>query len=892
MTNLTSRLVVSTALASGLILSVPTFSHAQVTARVEEVVVTATKTAVNVQNVPIAVTAVTAQALQQKGINDVAKLSQITPNVQLDAGTPFSGSDTVLAAYIRGIGQNDFAFNQDPGVGVYVDGVYLARSVGANTNMLDVDRVEILKGPQGTLFGRNTIGGAISIVTRDPGRQFKFNGEVTTGQFSRLDVKMTADLPINDKVLTSISFSEARRNGWQHVIAFTPVNVAPFTTTAGPFGSIPDCGPPGTVCPVVYDSATQFPAAGYETSQRPGGQNQWSTRGKVVFLPSDELKITLAGDYTSVDQPATAVSALSINPFAGGAQLGALYDLCLAGVPIGVLCSTPRLGTTDVPSPVPPLPALGGVNVDGNPNNNRLPYDNRFEIANPDFTYGNGASFSKLQNWGVSGTLDYDITPHTHLKSITAYRSLHWRTGLDADGSPLSIFQLSFDMPQHEFSQELQLTGNAIDERLNYAIGAYYFEESGHLHDFVIFPAGLLMIDGPNDLSTKAEAIYAHLNFKVNDLVSLTAGGRYTWEQKHFEGHQNDDNGITYKASGCYPPTASASLIGGPAGMTCQEILGFPSASEPYRFFPPGVQHLDFNNFSPTLGIEFHPSMDSMIYGSWSKGFKTGSWTTRLSVPHPVYFDLGPNKSSLQFDPEHATSEEIGIKTEWFDKRLRLNLAGFHTDYKGIQLNSQLGLSPTLVNAGNARIWGAEAEADAVLGHGLSFTAALGYTDAKYTLLQTSSGAPVLDNGFTLTLTSCPERLPSTGPVNRYNTPNPQNGACELPKTPKFKIHLGPQYVADMGDHGQLQFNVDWTYTSHLFNDIGNTSELKREATHMLDASITYRAPGAHWEASIGGTNLANERYIVTGQNQGAVAVIQATYSDPTEWFATFRYRY
>jgi iron complex outermembrane receptor protein len=888
----TSRFAASTALASGLLLLVPGWSHAQVATKVEEIVVTATKTAVNVQNVPIAVTAVTAQTLQQKGIDDVSKLSAIAPNVTLDAGTPFSSSDAVLAAYIRGIGQNDFAFNQDPGVGVYVDGVYLARSVGANTSMLDVERVEILKGPQGTLFGRNTIGGAISIVTRDPGDQFSFRGEVTTGQFSRLDVKVTADLPISDKVLTSISFSESRRNGWQNVIPFNPVNLAAFSTTAGPFGSIPDCGAAGAICPVVYDAARQFPAAGYETSQRLGGQNQWSGRAKVVLLPSDKLKVTLAGDYTWVDQPGSAVSALSINPFAGGAQLGALYDLCIGGVPVGVLCSTPRLGATSVPAPAPPLPALGGVNVDGDPNNNRLPYDNRFEIGNPDFTYANGNSFSKLQNWGVAATLDFAVSPDMHLKSITAYRKLHWRSGMDGDGSPLSIFELSFDMPQHEFSQELQLTGKAIGDRLDYALGAYYFQEGGHLHDYVIFPAGLLMIDGPNDLSTRAEAIYAHLNFKVSELISLTAGGRYTWEQKKFEGHQNDDNGLTYKASGCYPPTASAALIGGPAGLTCQQILGFPSAAEPYRFFPPGVQHLDFTNFSPTLGIEFHPTSELMIYGSWSKGFKTGSWTTRLSVPHPVYFDLGPNKSSLQFDPEHATSEEVGIKSEWFDRRLRLNLAGFHTDYRGIQLNSQLGLSPTLVNAGDARIWGAEAEADAVLGHGLSFTAALGYTDAKYTLLQTASGAPVLDNGFTLTLTSCPERLPSAGSGNRYDTPNPQNGACELPKTPKVKVHLGPQYVADLGGRGELQFNLDWTYTSHLFNDIGNTLELERKATNMVDASVTYRPRDSHWEVSVGGTNLTNERYVVTGQNQGAVAVIDATYSDPREWFATFRLHY
>jgi iron complex outermembrane receptor protein len=880
-----TRLTTSTMLASSLLLLAPTLAHAAAAPApaagqtVEEIVVTATKTAQNVQNVPIAVTAVTAQALQQKGINDVAKLSQIAPNVTLDAGTPFSGSDTVLSAYIRGIGQDDFAFNLDPGVGVYVDGVYLARSVGANTNMLDVDRVEILKGPQGTLFGRNTIGGAISIVTRDPGHEFMVKGEITTGQFSRLDAKVTADLPVSDKILTSITFQEERRNGWQHRIPFTDTtNRAPFSTSAGPFASIPDCAV-GAACPVVFDSTSQFPASGYQASQRPGGQNQWSTRAKVVLLPAENWRVTIAGDYTHVDQPASPNTALAISPFLPN-TLGALYDLCIAGVPVGVLCSSPRLGLTPVPAPVPALPALGGVNVDGNATNNRMPYDNRFQTGNPDFTYEGGNSFSKLKNYGGAITLDWNASPMADIKLISAYRALHWDAGMDLDGSPLSILEPSFDMTQHQWSEELQLTGKAIDDRLSYVVGAYHFYEAGHLHDFVIFPAGLLMIDGPNDLWTTANAIYTHVNFKVTDLISLTAGGRYTWERKRFEGHQTDDNGLAYKASGCFPPGMPNNL-GAPAALTCQQVLGFPNPNEPYRYYPAGIFHQNFNNFSPTAGIEIHPNSDVMIYASYSEGFKTGSWTTRLSNPHPTY------DNELHFGPENAYSEEVGIKSEWFNHMLRLNLAGFHTSYKGIQLNSQIGISPTIVNAGNARIWGAEAEADAVLGGGFSFTASLGYTDAKYTFLNN-----VGDNGFSLTLTSCPEQLPSNGPGSRYNNPTVQNGACELPKTPRLKFYYGPQYVAQLFNGDALQFNVDWTYTSHLYNDIGNTRELKRPHTNIVNAQVTYKPHMGRWEVSVGGTNLTNKRYVVSGQNQGGVAVIDAVYSDPSEWFATFRFHY
>ena len=871
MSTFKAKLSATTILVSSALLLGPSLAQAAAppAPAVEEVVVTATKTAVNVQNVPIAVTAVTAKDLQTKGINDVAKLSAIAPNVTLDAGTPFSGSDFVLSAYIRGIGQDDFAFNLDPGVGVYVDGVYLARSVGANTSMLDVDRVEILKGPQGSLFGRNTIGGAISIITRDPGRDFMVRGEVTTGQFSRIDTKITADLPINDHLLTSITFDEERRNGWQNRIPFPGVK-------SGSSG-IPDCDasvPAGQTCPVVFDSTNQFPASGYQADQRPGSQNKWSTRGKIVWLASENFKATLAADYTYVNQAASPNTALAINPSLG---LGGLYNACLVGAPLGVLCTEPRLNVSPVPTQVPPLPALNAVNVDGNPNNNRIPYGPWFQTGSPDFTYEGGNSFSRLKNEGGSLTFDWQAQPWAHVKLISGYRQLHWDSGMDLDGGPLSILEPSFDMTQHEWSEELQVTGKLLDDRLNYVVGAYYFQEGGWLHDYVIFPAGLLMIDGPNNLHTNAEAIYAHADYKLSDLITIVAGGRYTWEHKEFQGYQTDDNGLSYKISGCYPPSA---FIFSPTA-DCQAVLGFPIPSSPYQYYPLGPFHQNFTKFDPTVGLELHPNADLMVYGTFSEGFKTGSWTTRLSNPHPTY------DSELHFGPENAYSEEIGVKSEWLDHRLRVNLAGFHTIYDNIQLNSQIGISPTIVNAGNARIWGLEAEAEAVLGGGFTVNGSFGWTDAKYTFLNN-----VGDNSFALTLTSCPERLPSTGPNSRYNNPTIQNGACALPKTPKFKFYLGPQYVMDLMGHGQLQWNVDWTRTSPLYNDIGNTAELKRPTTNIVNASITYREPKDRWEVSIGGTNLTNQRYVVSGQNQGGVAVIDAVYSDPAEWYATFRFHY
>ncbi|MGH8259276.1 MAG: TonB-dependent receptor plug domain-containing protein, partial [Steroidobacteraceae bacterium] len=258
----------------------------------QEIVVTAQRRANNVQDVPIAVAAFTTEALQSKGLTDIHSLTDLTPGVNLDAGAPFSGDRSVLSASIRGIGQDDFAFNLNPGVGVYLDGVYLARTIGANLNLLDVDRVEILKGPQGTLFGQNTIGGAISIVTHTPGNEARFIAQATGGSFDRRDVAFTADLPIiKDTLLSSITVASQNQVGWQKVIPY-PTN--------GPFGD----------APFVVDPQGAYPKSGYQTSDNYGGTGVFSMRGKLLWNVSDKLTMTFTADWSHEDQTALPYSIL------------------------------------------------------------------------------------------------------------------------------------------------------------------------------------------------------------------------------------------------------------------------------------------------------------------------------------------------------------------------------------------------------------------------------------------------------------------------------------------------------------------------------------------------------------------------------------------------------
>jgi iron complex outermembrane receptor protein len=410
-------------------------------------------------------------------------------------------------------------------------------------------------------------------------------------------------------------------------------------------------------------------------------------------------------------------------------------------------------------------------------------------------------------------------------------------------------------MNQKQFSQELQLLGSAMDKSLNYVLGAYYFKESGDLHDYVTFAEGLLQVDGPNDLATKNYAFFGQVDWKLTEQFGITVGGRYTHENKSFEGFQSDANGLTYKilnflaGIGAGPP-ACANI--NPISDACRVAAGFPNAGQPLRYYIAGTQTKVFNNFSPKIGIQYRPNDDVMVYGSWSKGYKTGGWTTRLSNPLPTAPD---------FDEEKATTYEIGLKSTLIDRRLQVNAALFQTEYKGIQLNFQQGTSPTIQNAGDGRIKGFEIELTAAPTDAFTINASVGYLDAKYTNV-------------------LPQAQVAANPFQAGVFPG-----AELPKTPKWKFNVSPRYEIDLGGSGSVVLLADYTHSSSLWNDTERAFLLQRAATDLLNGSITYKAP-ANWDITLGMTNITDERYLVTGQAQIAGGQFYGTYSRPREWYA------
>ncbi len=798
---------------------------------IREIVVTAQKRAESVQDVPIAISAFDSAALRERAIADVSGLSAITPNVTLDASTPFSGSSAVLGATIRGIGSSDFAFNIDSAVGVYLDGVYLGRSIGANQDLLDVERIEVLKGPQGTLFGRNTIGGAISIVTRNPGDEFHVTGDVTVGSYDRMQLRGLVEMPITTGLSSSLAFGMMQRDGYQKRVAYPG-----------------DAGD--------YDSWELFPASGYQTAKRQGGDDSWNLRGKLRWDDGGAFRATFSADFTKIDQESTANTVLDILDDNPGAFFAFLYNTCISSTPDQIAGA----GFTNVCGPrssnagYNTIAGLGSRNVDGNPLNDVAPLDDRWVNDDIDVSYATGNNFSRLKQGGVALDMELDLNPDLMLKSISSFRKINFAAGVDLDNSPIAFLQTSFSVKQEQWSQELQLTGSFLDDALNFVLGGYVFNEQGDLRDFVTFAGGLLQVDGPGEIDTTAYAAFGQVDWRVNDLIGITLGGRWTKEDKSYVGAQSDLNGINYKLAGCMDTDPATGL----PSAECAAAIGFPIPSEPFRYYPLTPKDQDFNNFSFKAGAQLYPTDDLMVYGSFSQGYKTGGWTTRLSNPLP----LAPT-----FGEEEAETWEVGVKSTLIDRMLQLNLAAFSTKYEGIQLNFQEGVSPTVKNAGDARIKGFELEAQAAPSDIFSITASVGYLDAYYTNVDLPA-----------------QVAPSDIQLGVFDK-------ADLPKAPDWKINISPRVEVPLGA-GSLVMLADWTHTTSMRNDTEGTILLLRPSTDIINASVTYRPDGGNWNVTVGGTNLTDERYLVTGQAQVGGGIIYGTYSRPAEWYARLGFEF
>ena len=444
------------------------------------------------------------------------------------------------------------------------------------------------------------------------------------------------------------------------------------------------------------------------------------------------------------------------------------------------------------------------------------PYDERFLTGDPFTQYGTAGSGTRVESFGISATANYEISDNLSFKSITSYRDLKSLFGEDADFSPLVIDHHVFEMEQSQFTQEFQFTGNS--ERLNWVAGLYYFQEDGFLFNNVPLAGGILQINGGEFVNTNSYAAFGQVNYNITEKFSITAGVRYTTDQKEFEGTEEEIN-LFYTQLGL-PDEA------------------FPDPNDPARLYPVGVFEETFNSLDFRLGMEYQFNDDFMAYASFAQGFKSGGFATRLTAPI---------LEVPQFDPEEADTYEIGFKSQ-FGNKLRLNVAAFYTDYKNLQIVVQRAVSPTLENAAEAEIKGLEMDLSYVPFKNFTVNGSLGILDSKYTRV---------DEGAAITVDN------------------------ELVNAPNTTLSLSGDLVTPFNSGSKLLWHLDYSFKSTIYNNSENTASLVQDDYGLLNAALTYKHKNDKWSLRAGVTNLTNKAIIVSGFFQPGVGYTLATWNRP-----------
>ncbi len=624
----------------------------------EEVVVTARKREENLQDTPVSIAAYTGTDLKYRQVDSSEKIGMVTPNLEFAAHAPASGNNASSQVFIRGIGQTDFLPSTDPGVGIYLDGAYIARSSGGAFDFIDLERIEILRGPQGTLFGRNTIGGAIVVHSRKPSDVFSGYIETIIGDDNRRDILASIDIPIGNNLRSSLVFADRNQDGY--------------------------------VTRLV-------------DGEDLGNDNSLGGQFKLLWTPSNNTELYLILDHVEEDEHGSPQVFNSINSH----QAFSIASSAVAGCP-GVF----GVFFPPVPPPGPTRTAAGDL-IASQVGDTRCA-NNQFDAgpyhSNASATIGaqTGRSIelgSEFEVDGVNFQVQSDFEDFT-FKSITTFRDMRAFGARDADNTPLTVLHTVVEDEQDQFSQEFQLSGNALDSRLNWLVGLYYFEEEIDEFYLVETAAGSFQLDAnyKNDTS----AAFTQLTYDATDNLSFTAGLRYTTETKRVT---PDQRTLTNYAL--------------PTGLLPPNTPFFTDESE---------REEDISEVTPMLSASYRWNDNIMTYLSYSEGFKSGGFNTRNIAPLP---DI------RLFSPEYAKTTELGYKATLFDKTLRVNGAVFATDYTDLQFVVREGFAPIVFNAGEAEISGLEVELEWIPNNHWLITGGIGYTVAEYKELSKN----VIDNG-------------------------------------------------------------------------------------------------------------------------------------------------
>jgi iron complex outermembrane receptor protein len=733
---------------SSCVLPATTWAQSERGFTLQEITVTARRTEESLQSTPIAITAISGAELAERGATQIAAVADVAPNVNFSFGGTSSGSSAAAVMFIRGVGQNDFLPTTEPGVGLYVDGAYYGRTVGSLIELLDLERVEVLRGPQGTLFGRNTIGGAINVTTREPGDRFSAQLRGTVGTDERRDLIARVDLPLSDSFRAGAAFLTRNRDGYVHRL----------------------------------DGVEQ------------GGDDVLG--GRLNFLwdigPSLQAKLSVDG----VREREESAPEVLLNVVDTGA-FPTLFNNNMFGN-----------GSRD--------PACAG----GGSLDNPACYNDQFVLGR--FLSGStGPSGSDVDTWGSTLNLSWQVNDTLTLRSTTAYREIDADLARDPDGSAFDIFSTLDAFAQDQFSQELQLLAAPWGGRVNIVSGLYYFTEDAE--DFAVVtivpPTGPLLVGGA--IENENYAFFGELTYHLTDRLHLTGGARYTNESKSYVG-------TSLRGFGGVP---SVSVLTGEAA---------------------GEQALDDSRVTwrGSVSYDFAPTVTG--YVTASTGFKSGGFTMRITEP---------NTTLPRFGPEYIDTYEVGLKTQFPERGVRLNAAAFWSNYDDIQLDGVIpgAFGTVTFNGGDAEIKGVEAELDWIPSANLQLSGSVGYLDSKYTRINAGSVVRLGD---------------------------------ELIRAPQWTASAGVSYLVNLGTRGSITPRVDASYKSETHFEAVNTPFAVDDGYVALNVSIPYVSPGEDWRVELGVENVTDERYLVAADTNIAIGYEVGIYARPRNWSLTVERRF
>ncbi|MYE85849.1 MAG: TonB-dependent receptor [Gammaproteobacteria bacterium] len=669
---------------------------------IEEIVVTARKREESLQDVPLSVSAFNESAIENAYGDNIGEFSKMAPNVTL-ARQPYAGN--ALFAGMRGIVFGDLEKSFDPAVGVVIDGVPLVTNTGALIDTFDLESVEILRGPQGTLFGRNTIAGVVNARRTRPTGEFGLRTQFRYGAHNETDVKAVLNFPLGDTLAVKMAAFYDKGDGFQEQADF---NLATGEVT-GTGDDIP-------------------------------GEDTINFYTSILWEPTEDFEALLT--FERIDDESTLATPVNLtvpnlSPGQWGAITGAMFANFAAGVP--------------------PAAAVGGgigsalvqggnfCDIYGSvlaPLNGWVP-----EIAcakyGLDLGESNGYKYSvaaqlfnnSIEQTGYTLELNYDLGD-LRFTSVTGYKEEEELLDEDNLGAPVYIFHPWRPQEYDQFSTELRVASD-FGGKFDFVGGAYYVESEYFITASVyVFgnrrvPGAMPSPDGDAGQKLNAFALYGEGYYQVTDDLRLTVGGRWTREEKDFFIFQR----VSGDASGLLPPTAwgcglSGDLQAQADAVAAAWIGGAPTPQIAEARAAGLACNSDgkesWTEFTPRVSLDYAFSDDDMVYASWSRGFRSGGFNGRATTPSSI----GP------YDPEQVDSFEIGLRSMSFDDRLVFNATLFRAIYKDKHESEiyQFGAATETVvnNAAKATINGLEIESQLALTDKVQLRATVGMIDGKY----------------------------------------------------------------------------------------------------------------------------------------------------------------